>query len=376
MKSISLLVTLFGLLLSTVTSTAATRSDAGLLKIFWLATHASTLIALPDGTVILIDSGNADRPDTNGGTCADRICNVIIQELKTNVIHHYISTHWHNDHIGGIGASDFNGKIVNSPRRVTVRQMYGRTNSASITNTALDQFKRYTATENLSLNKATTIVKLGDTIYSNKWNGHTIKLTVVAVNGLTVNDSAREQSHNFCSPNGDNTELENRNSIALMLSVDNFRYLDTGDLWCEVAGRLFQGAGELAGGVDVYRTAHHGGSDSNPDGLFTIARPSVVILNNGVDDRQAGPKELRKRLKRLLDPKTMLYQLYLNQGESDADDSSSLVAVRNSDLRANKAQHCFITLTYPIGGKNYSVITHHVGPRTNYFSIRDKGHSR
>ena len=58
---------------------------------------ASTLIVTPAGESILVDSGFAEERD------AQRILHVAKEIAGLSQIDHYITTHWHRDHVGGIG---------------------------------------------------------------------------------------------------------------------------------------------------------------------------------------------------------------------------------------------------------------------------------
>ena len=57
---------------------------------------AATLIVTPAGESILIDSGNPG--DRDAGRIAEAA-----RQMGVTEISHYITTHWHSDHVGGIG---------------------------------------------------------------------------------------------------------------------------------------------------------------------------------------------------------------------------------------------------------------------------------
>src|ERR1700704_808073 len=56
----------------------------------------ATLIVTPLGESLLIDSGNPGERD------AGRIAHVALEVAGLKQIDHYITTHWHQDHVGGI----------------------------------------------------------------------------------------------------------------------------------------------------------------------------------------------------------------------------------------------------------------------------------
>src|SRR5947209_3905956 len=57
---------------------------------------AATLIVTPAGESLLVDSGNPGERD------AGRIAHVALEVAGLKQIDHYITTHWHKDHVGGI----------------------------------------------------------------------------------------------------------------------------------------------------------------------------------------------------------------------------------------------------------------------------------
>ncbi len=59
---------------------------------------AATLIVTPAGESILIDSGNPG--DRDAGRIAEAA-----RQMGLTEISHYITTHWHSDHVGGIGSA-------------------------------------------------------------------------------------------------------------------------------------------------------------------------------------------------------------------------------------------------------------------------------
>src|SRR5436309_5521031 len=69
------------------------------LDIYWCDVEggAATLIVTPAGESVLVDSGWPGERDP------DRIANIAKQVAGLKQIDHYITTHWHTDHFGGIG---------------------------------------------------------------------------------------------------------------------------------------------------------------------------------------------------------------------------------------------------------------------------------
>src|SRR6476619_6098525 len=90
-KSLFVLVILF---LISSQSNAAQKT----LDIYFIDVEggAATLIVTPVGESMLIDSGFAEDRD------AQRILHVAKDVAGLKQIDHYITTHWHRDHVGGI----------------------------------------------------------------------------------------------------------------------------------------------------------------------------------------------------------------------------------------------------------------------------------
>ena len=73
----------------------ADNASAGLRFAFVdLEGGAATLIVKPAGESILIDSGNPG--DRDAGRIAEAA-----RQMGLSEINHYITTHWHSDHVGG-----------------------------------------------------------------------------------------------------------------------------------------------------------------------------------------------------------------------------------------------------------------------------------
>ena len=86
---------IIGLVLSIVSYATAARRT---LDIYFIDVEggASTLIVTPLGESMLIDSGFPEERD------AQRILHVAKDVAGLSQIDHYITTHWHRDHVGGI----------------------------------------------------------------------------------------------------------------------------------------------------------------------------------------------------------------------------------------------------------------------------------
>src|SRR3954466_9807920 len=70
------------------------------LEIYWIDSEGggSTLLVTPKKECVLIDSGNP------GGRYSSRILKVVKEVAGLKQIDHYINTHYHVDHFGGVAA--------------------------------------------------------------------------------------------------------------------------------------------------------------------------------------------------------------------------------------------------------------------------------
>src|SRR6266480_4740745 len=85
---------LLGLLLF---QAAASQTASRTLDIYFIDVEggAATLIVTPAGESLLVDSGFPGERD------AGRIAHVALEVAGLKQIDHYLTTHWHRDHVGG-----------------------------------------------------------------------------------------------------------------------------------------------------------------------------------------------------------------------------------------------------------------------------------
>src|ERR1700686_4204521 len=82
----------------TVFCATAMRAAPKSLDIYFIDVEggAATLIVTPTGESLLVDSGFPGDRD------AGRIAHVALEVAGLKQIDHYLTTHWHRDHVGGI----------------------------------------------------------------------------------------------------------------------------------------------------------------------------------------------------------------------------------------------------------------------------------
>jgi competence protein ComEC len=215
----------------------------------------STIAQLPNGQILVIDTGNPGMRD------GERMLAVLRDELGAARIDYLIITHYDSDHVGG---------VPYLAARVGIDQYFdhGDTNAPA----------QYLALANASARRS---VVAGDVL-----NLGGVSAQVVSAGGTVI----REPLPGGGAPNplcegaqaalpGDPLD-ENVNSVGVVIRFGNFDFLDLGDL-------LWPREHELAcpnhqiGPVDLYLTTHHGLTRSGAPQLVRGAEPLAAVMNNG-----------------------------------------------------------------------------------------------
>ena len=225
---------------------------------------AATLIVTPAGESILIDSGNPG--DRDAGRIAEAA-----RQMGLTEIDHYITTHWHSDHVGGIGPLS---KLL--PVRATYGHRLPEPLPEDINADLVAAWKAVSATP--------TFLVAGDSISLRGSRGTpTPKLRVLAANGL-VDGEKDGAPTGFKCDKGHQSQPEdtsdNARSLVLHLNFGDFDMLAGGDLTWNIEHKLVCPR-RIVSKVDVYLVNHHGGDTSNNPLLVEALAPEVAIVNNG-----------------------------------------------------------------------------------------------
>jgi len=295
---------------------------------------AATLIVAPSGESLLIDSGFPGERD------AGRIARVALDVASLKQIDHYITTHWHQDHVGG---------IPKLSQLIPVKHFYDHglpaTLPQDIRPESIDAYKQTVQGKSVAL-KPGDLIKLEST----PKNSATLKILVLAANGLVLGEQPGAPQIKVCGPNFaalPEDKSDNANSVGILLSFGRFKFFDGGDLTWNVENRLACPR-NLAGAVDVYQVDHHGVDNSNNPVLISALNPRVAIINSG--PRKGGEARTFATLKGMKDLQA-IYQLHRNLRTTAKDNAPS-------DFVANDEEAChgeFIKLSVDANGKSYQV---------------------
>ncbi len=295
---------------------------------------ASTLIVTPLGESLLVDSGNPGERD------AGRIAHVALEVAGLKQIDHYITTHWHRDHVGG---------IPRLAQLIPVKHFYDHgipaTLGPDIVPETIEAYRQTVQGKSVEL-------KPGDQISiqpSPKYPAP-LQILVLAANGIVLGEQPGAPQIKPCGPNFQakpEDKTDNANSVGILLSFGRFKFFDGGDLTWNIEDRLVCPK-NLAGVVDVYQSDHHGLDISNNPALIDALKPRVAIINNG--PRKGGEARTFATLKSAREIEA-IYQVHRNVRTTEKDNTPA-------DFVANDQEACqgsFIKLSVDKSGKSYRV---------------------
>ncbi|MDA1183874.1 MAG: MBL fold metallo-hydrolase [Acidobacteria bacterium] len=237
----------------------------------------ATLFVTPTGGSVLIDSGN-------GGANAARDAGRIVEAVRDaglTQIDHYVQTHWHGDHFGGLATLE---------SQVPIRAYYDA--GPSVQGQEATVAFLADVYPGLIAKASRTIVDPGDTISIDG-----LEWTIITAGGDAIQSNLRGggSPNPYCASwqaQGPDTG-ENAQSVGSHIRFGEFTAVHPGDITWNVEGALMCPENHI-GTVDVLFSGHHGQGPPSPVGsntpqLVNGLAPRVSIINNGT--RKGGQPE-------------------------------------------------------------------------------------
>lgn len=264
-------------LLAAVVAVAQGQSAPDTLTFYFIDVEGgqATLIVTPRGESLLVDSGYADQ-----GRDASRIM-AAIRNAGVRRIDHFLLTHFHSDHMGG---------IVALAGQVPVGTLYDHgalSGNERDTNDPARTLAEFNAYDRLRANHRHVEPRVGtklllpgvDDVTWVSTDGQVI--TSPLAGGGTPNPACPAQP-----PPADT--VENVRSTGFALRFGAFRFVDLGDLSGAPMFNLLCPTARL-GRVDLLLVPHHTSTDTTYPAVFSAFRPVTVIVNNGPAKGGQGP---------------------------------------------------------------------------------------
>ncbi|HTD88055.1 MAG TPA: MBL fold metallo-hydrolase [Candidatus Binatia bacterium] len=295
---------------------------------------AATLIVTPTGQSLLIDTGFPGDRD------AARIAHVALEVAGLKQIDHCVITHWHRDHVGGVGPL---------LKLIPIRNFYDHGLPPTIAEDMqvenIDVYKLATQGKSVTL-------KPGDQIKLQRSPKFLppLDVRVLAAGGVVLGEQSsapqvRPCGEDFQSKPEDTSD--NANSIGILLAFGRFKFFDGGDLTWNVENRLACPK-TIVGPVDVYQVDHHGVDSSNNPVLVRALDPRVAVIDNG--PRKGAEAMTFATLSKVAGLQAV-YQLHRNLRTPDRD-NTMLAYIANEE---EQCQGDFILLSVEPDGKSYKV---------------------
>jgi len=305
---------------------------------------AATLIVTPLGESMLIDSGFPEDRD------AQRILHVAKDLAGLTRIDHYITTHWHRDHVGGIALL---------AKLIPVKNFYDHGIPATLSSDInAQQIEAYRI---VSENKSTAL-RAGDEIkFLSDRSIPRLRFRVVASNQAVVGEEVGAPQIKPCGDDFkpiDEDKTDNANSLGMLLTFGDFKFFDGGDLTWNVENKLACPK-NIIGAVDLFQVNHHGSGNSNNPNLVRSLKPRVAVIDNG--PRKGGDPKTYATLRSVHEIEA-IYQLHKNVVSTWNDNTASTYIANDEE----KCQGEFIKVSVAANGRSYRVEIPSKQSGTNY----------
>ncbi|PCI32353.1 MAG: hypothetical protein COB54_07595 [Alphaproteobacteria bacterium] len=244
-------------------------ASAQTLKVFHIDVNQgdATLIVAPNGRTLLIDSGGNGR---------GRQIVAVMQAEGLNRIDHYVTTHYHEDHYGGID------EVVAAG--IPVIQAYDRGHKEDEAGDRFDEYQTSVGEDAIVLVPGTLIKLDAD-----------MKITTISSSGAVLGDN-----HPLT------TDDENDLSASLLIEYGNFSMFVGGDIHSPIEQKI--AATNVVKNVDVYQGNHHGSHTSSDKAFLDVMLPQVVVISNGDHGGHRHPRQVTLDTLEGLNPTPTIFQ--------------------------------------------------------------------
>ena len=320
--------------------TATAAPSGKTLDVYWIDSEGggSTLIVTPAGESVLIDSGNP------GGRDSKRIHKVATEVAGLKKIDHLITTHFHIDHFGG--AAELSQLIP-----IGTVWDNGVTEQNPDGGAAAFWLKSSQPYRTMKVAKR-SVLKPGDGLPLKSTEGAaklTLRCVVAKQKTIEAPAGAKPNEHAALHNEKAKDNSDNANSIAVVLSLGDFRFFNGGDLTWNTEATLVSPVNRV-GTVDVYQVNHHGLDVSNNPALVRSLAPTVSVMNNG--HTKGCSKETFGTLSATASIKAM-YQVHRNLRPDEDKVNTDAEHIANL-TPANSCQANYLKLSVESSGQSYT----------------------
>lgn len=310
---------------------------------------AATLVVTPERESILIDSGWPGLEDRD----PQRIEHVLKEVAGLDHLDHLVTTHWHQDHYGGVEGLSQRVRIDHYWDRGLPDPAAPDDDRANFPDGPRADDPLGIAYRRVTQGKRRAL-KAGDFL---PLRGATE--AVVLASGGTVATLPNAPENPLCAeapPDLPPDRSDNARSLAVRFRLGEFDFLDCGDLTWNVEKQLVCPR-DLIGPIDLFQVTHHGLDSSNHPTLVRTIAPTVTVMNNGP---KKGGSPATVRLFKSIDSIRASYQLHKNAA-TGAEDNTDPALIANTDPAGGQFIHVWV----PPDGLRYLVqIGSQGSPRT------------
>ena len=242
----------------------ALADSAKSLQIYFIDVEGgqATLIVNPSNESLLVDTGWAgfDGRDANRIVAAAKMAGV-------THIDYLVITHYHGDHVGG---------VTQLSSRIKIDAFVDHGPNQEDSDATRTGYANYLKVVGQSKH---IIAKAGERL---PFKGMSVQFLAAAGEAIHSPLPGAGKPNPACAsePEAPVDPTENAQSVGMLITYEQFRLLDLGDLTKKKEQNLVC-PNNLIGTVDIYLTTHHGLDLSNSKSIVNAVHPRVAIMNNG-----------------------------------------------------------------------------------------------